>query len=136
MTGASRKPALTATALQQIALEHGWSSEFLSFNDPRGTRFLETGAGIIGLRGFGRAKIRFVLAAMKRARSIEKTAATIVIAAHPHLAVPARWMRKVSPASEDHRDGARMEVRKPLASSRRRALLDADLVLAPSHDAA
>lgn len=123
---------LTAAALQNLALERGWSSEFLSFNDPRGTRSLDTGAGTVGLRGFGRAKIRFALAAMRRARSVEKTGAAIVLAAHPHLAVPARWMRTVSPRLRVIVMAHGVEVWKTLPSSRRRALVDADLVLAPS----
>lgn len=127
---------LTAAALQQIALRRGWSAEFLSFNDPRAAGSLETGAGTIEYRGFGRAKFPFVLAAMSRGRSIDRTGATIVVAAHPHLAVPARWMRTVSPCLKTIVMAHGVEVWKPLTSSRRRALLGADLVLAPSRDTA
>jgi len=134
--GVQEAGRLTAAALQRIALRREWSSEFLSFNDPRGACSLETGAGSIGFRGFGRAKISFVLAAMSPARSVAKTVAPIALAAHPHLAVPARWMRAVSPRLRVIVMAHGVEVWKPLASSRRKALLAADLVLAPSCDTA
>ena len=53
--GVQEAGRVTAAALQEIALRRGWSCEFLSFNDPRRTRSLETGAGAIGARGFARA---------------------------------------------------------------------------------
>jgi len=132
--GVQEAGRLTAAALQEGALRRGWSCEFLSFNDPRGAHSLETGAGTIGIKGFARSKIRFVLAAMSRTRSAGKIGPAVVLAAHPHLAVPARWMKAVSPRLKVIVMAHGVEVWKPLASSRRRALLDADLVLAPSRD--
>lgn len=134
--GVQEAGRLTAAALHGVALRRGWSSEFLSFNDPPGTSSLETGASTIGLWGSGRVKIRFVLAAMSRARAAERAGAGVVLAAHPHLAVPALWMRAVSPRLRVVVMAHGVEVWKTLASSRRRALLAADLVVAPSRDTA
>ncbi|HXR09801.1 MAG TPA: hypothetical protein VN792_03435, partial [Candidatus Acidoferrales bacterium] len=88
---------LTAAALTGIALRQGWSTDFLSLNDPPGPHSLDAAGHTIFLRGFGRAKIRFVLAAIGRARSSARNGATIVLAAHPFLAVLAAWMQRTSP---------------------------------------
>jgi phosphatidyl-myo-inositol dimannoside synthase len=134
--GVQEAGRLTAAALQQIALKHQWSLEFLSLNDPPGKRSLDTGVGRVGFRGFGRAKIRFVLDALGRACSLRKSDAAIVLAAHPYLAVPARCMRIVSPHLKVLVMAHGVEVWTTLASSRRKAVLAADMVLAPSRDTA
>jgi phosphatidyl-myo-inositol dimannoside synthase len=134
--GVQEAGRLTAAALQEIALKRQWSVEFLSLNDPPGTRSLDTGAGTVGFRGFGRAKIRFVLDAISRARSLKKSDAAIVLVAHPYLAVPGRYMRIVSSHLKVLVMAHGVEVWTTLASSRRKAVLAADLVLAPSRDTA
>jgi len=125
---------LTAAALIAIALRQGWSTDFLSLNDPPGPHTLATAGHTISLRGFGRAKIRFVLAAIGRARSAAKNGATIVLAAHPFLAVLAAWMQRTSPRVKTVAMAHGVEVWKLLPLFRRRALLRTNLVLGPSRD--
>ncbi|MBZ5696708.1 MAG: glycosyltransferase family 4 protein [Acidobacteriia bacterium] len=127
---------LTATALSEIASRHGWSTEFLSLNDPPGLHSFDSGGRTIALRGFGRAKVRFALAAIGRARSCRKDGACIVLAGHPYLAVPVGWMQRACPRLKTVVMSHGVEVWTPLPSFRRRALLRANLVLAPSRDTA
>ncbi len=101
---------------------------FFSLNDPPGLHRVCVGEGDFVVSGFRRAKLRFVLAALRASRP------TLVVAAHAHLA-PVAW------AIQARLSGARtlvlthgIEVWKPLASLRRWALRRADLVLAPSAD--
>lgn len=118
---------LTATALFEIGSKHGWSTDFISLNDPRGLQSLPTTGGMIPFLGFGRGKARFVLAAMARARG-----ARIVVAAHPHLALPACQMKLMGPSIRIVTISHGIEVWKPLPALRRRAFLESDLFLAPS----
>lgn len=121
----------TATALKAIANQNGWRTRFLALNDPPGDGQFAWGGREVSFRGFGRAKIPFLLAAA----SLLHGNSRIVLAAHPNLAPPAACIKAFS--------GARMvvmahgvEVWSPLPQVRRRALLCADLVLAPSSDTA
>ena len=121
----------TATALDAIALENGWRTRFLALNDSRGDGRFTWGGREVSFRGFGRAKIPFVFSAARLLRGNSR----IVLAAHPNLALPAACMKACS--------RIRMivvahgvEVWSPLSQVRRRALLCADLVLAPSSDTA
>jgi glycosyltransferase involved in cell wall biosynthesis len=76
--------------------------------------------------------MQFALAALRRARG----GSQIVLAAHPHLALPAIAMQKISPRLRTIIVSHGMEVWKPLSPVRRKALLRADFVLAPSRDTA
>jgi phosphatidyl-myo-inositol dimannoside synthase len=125
---------LTARALSEIASRHGWSTDFLSLNDPPGTHSLDIAGRTISFRGFGRSKISFVLSAIRRARTAAKFGTPIMVAGHPNLAVPADWAQRASPRAKIVVMTHGVEVWKPLASFRRRALLRANLVLAPSRD--
>jgi phosphatidyl-myo-inositol dimannoside synthase len=130
--GVQEAGRLTAAALQAIALRHGSSASFLSLNDSSGAHSLNIGEGAIPLRGFGRAKIKFALAGISRARSLAKGGASIVLAAHPNLSVPAAWMRRAAPGLRVVVMSHGIEVWKPMPGFRRRALARADMVLAPS----
>jgi glycosyltransferase involved in cell wall biosynthesis len=124
---------LTAAALQAIALRHnGWSAYFQSLSDPPGPQNFEAGEKEIFLRGFGRSKVRFVLSAVHQAGQ----GARVVLAAHPNLALPVVAMKRFSPQLKAIVMSHGVEVWKPLPLLRRRALLSADLVLAPSRDTA
>jgi phosphatidyl-myo-inositol dimannoside synthase len=125
---------LTARALSEIANRHGWSTDFLSLNDPPGTHSLDVAGRTISLRGFGRSKILFVLSAICQARTTAKFGIPIMVAGHPNLAVPAYWAQRASPHAKIVVMTHGVEVWKPLPSFRRRALLRANLVLAPSRD--
>jgi phosphatidylinositol alpha-1,6-mannosyltransferase len=126
----------TAAALLGIANRHGWSASFLGLNDPPGEQFFSGGGKQIWLRGFGRSKMRFVLAGIGAAWSSRKHRSGIVVAGHPHLALPAAMMRLVSPRLRTVVLSHGVEVWEPLAAARRSALLRADVLLAPSSDTA
>jgi glycosyltransferase involved in cell wall biosynthesis len=58
----------------------------------------------------------------------------MVLALHPNLALPARWMGRTAPSLKTVVICHGVEVWKPLPPLRRRALVGANLVLAPSSD--
>lgn len=127
---------LTAAALHAIALSRGWTTEVLSLNDPPGQHSLDVGKHTISLLGFGRAKLAFALAGIRRARSMRHDDSGIVLAAHPNLAPPAMWMRWSAPHLKTIVMSHGIEVWQALPWFRRRALARADVVLAPSSDTA
>lgn len=128
--GVQEAGRLTAVATNEIALRHGWSVEFLSLNDPPGIRVLEVGERKVPFRGFGRAKLRFVLSAIGLARRSARTRSIIVLASHPNLAFPAAWMQRTSPSLKTVVMSHGVEVWKPLTALRRGALLRADCACA------
>jgi phosphatidyl-myo-inositol dimannoside synthase len=130
--GVQEAGRLTASALTEIISRRQWSSEYLSLNDSPGTHELAQAVRPFSFSGFGRAKIRFVLSAIARARSSPNRAAPIVLAAHPNLALPAAWMQRISPRVKIIVMAHGVEVWQPLPAARRRALQRANLVLAPS----
>jgi phosphatidyl-myo-inositol dimannoside synthase len=124
---------LTAAALDEIALRRDWQADFLSLNDSPGKRLLRADQRDIELRGFGRRKMRFVLSGVSCART-EKGAVSVVLALHPNLALPARWIQRIAPSVKTIVICHGVEVWKRLPPLRRRALVAANLVLAPSSD--
>jgi len=125
---------LTAAALLEIASSRGWALEFLSLNDAPGPHLLDVCEHRIPLKGFGRAKLRFALAGLRQARSMQRDVDGVVVAAHPNLAPLACWMRSINPRLKSIVISHGIEVWQPLPSFRRRALATADLLLAPSGD--
>jgi phosphatidyl-myo-inositol dimannoside synthase len=130
--GVQEAGRLTAAALSEIVSRRQWSSEFIALNDSHGPHEIQQAARHVSFVGFGRAKVRFTLSAMARARSASKRSAPIVLAAHPNLALPAAWMQRISPHLKIIVMAHGVEVWQPLPSARRRALQRANLVLAPS----
>lgn len=133
--GVQESGRLTVAALNEIVSSRQWSSEFLALNDSPGAHEFTQAARTIHFNSFGRAKIKFVLAAIAHARktsSSNRAAPLIVLAAHPNLAVPAAWMQRISPRLKIIVMAHGVEVWQPLSPSRRRALQRANLVLAPS----
>ena len=124
---------LTCRALAEIAPAHGWTLELLSLNDPPGLHKVPGCEADVHVRGYGRNKLRFVLAALRQAWS---TRSGILLAAHPHLAPPAAWMQRLRPSLRILVMAWGIEVWKPLTPSRRKALHAARLVTAPSSDTA
>jgi glycosyltransferase involved in cell wall biosynthesis len=122
----------TASALTTIAADRGWSTSFLSLNDPLQTHSLDVSEGQIFFRGFSRSKLNFAFSAL--GQSSKQT--HVVLAAHPHLAVPAALMKMKSPRAKTVVMSHGIEVWKPLPVLRHKALLAADFVLAPSSDTA
>jgi phosphatidylinositol alpha-1,6-mannosyltransferase len=124
---------LTAAALDRIAGSHdNWVTSFQSINDGSGHHKFEIAEQQVSLRGFNRSKVRFVGSALGQSRK----GARVVLAAHPYLALPATWMKWLSPQLKTVVMSHGVEVWNPLPRLRRRALLSADLVLAPSSDTA
>jgi hypothetical protein len=123
---------LTAAALEETAIRNGSLRCFLSLNDRPGCQTLDIDERNFTFRGFGRAKLQFVLSAVNQARLSQQSRAGIVIALHPHLAVPAWWMKRLAPRLKTIVMSHGVEVWKPLSTLRHRALLNANLVLAPS----
>ena len=123
---------LTAAALDAIAGRHKWQTSFFSLGDAPGEHELEAAQHRVALRGFGRSKVQFVASAIGQSRK----GARVVLAAHPNLALPAAWMKRISPQLKTIVMSHGVEVWKPLPRLRCRALLSADLVLAPSSDTA
>jgi phosphatidyl-myo-inositol dimannoside synthase len=132
--GVQEAGRMTAAALAGIAARAGWAFDFLSLNDPPRAQTLSLGEQRIPFRGFGRAKLKFTLAATGSARRFGQAGSVVALAGHPNLAVPAAWMRKVSPALKTVVMSHGIEVWRPLPWLRRGALLKADLVFAPSSD--
>jgi len=124
---------LTAGALDRIVRSHdNWVTSFQSINDGPGDHEFEIAEQHVSLRGFNRSKVRFVGSALGQSGK----GARVVLAAHPYLALPATWMKSLSPQLKTIVMSHGVEVWNPLPRLRRRALLSADLVLAPSSDTA
>ncbi len=132
--GVQEAGRLTAAALSEIAERRGWSTDFLSLNDSPGPHSLGVAGRAISFRSFGRAKISFVLSAIASVRKAAKDGTPIVLAGHPNLAVPAGWMQRASSRAKTIVMAHGVEVWAPLPLFRRRALVRATLVLAPSRD--
>lgn len=120
----------TAAALTNIANDLGWSCIFMSLNDCRGEH--ETSAAGVHFRfcGFARRKPAFMLEALNLARGKPK----VIFAAHPNLSPVASAMKVVAGDARIIAGAHGIEVWRPLSAMRRRALRQADLVVAPSSD--
>jgi phosphatidyl-myo-inositol dimannoside synthase len=118
----------TTAALDGIARSHGWDAVLLSLNDASGRQQLPSTSRPISVRGFGRAKMQFLLAALRLAGG----RTNMTIAGHPNLALPAAFMNGISPRLKTIVISHGVEVWQPLTHIRRAALHRADLVLAPS----
>jgi phosphatidyl-myo-inositol dimannoside synthase len=127
---------LTAAAVEEIATRDELFRIFLSLNDPRGLQAFQVGERNVTFRGFGRAKIRFVLSAVGQPRVFGLRKAEVVLALHPHLALPASLMKALAPHLKTVVMSHGVEVWKPMTALRHRAMLNADLVIAPSRHTA
>jgi phosphatidylinositol alpha-1,6-mannosyltransferase len=130
--GVQEAGRLTARALVEISRCHGWTFDFLSLNDPQGAQTFVSEDLEIPFRGFARDKRQFVLSATRIARSEGRDRQTVVLAAHPHLAVPAAAMRISSSSLRVLVMSHGIEVWRPLSWMRRWSLHRAAGVLAPS----
>jgi len=130
--GVQEAGRMTAAALSEIVRERGGEAEFFGLNDSPGTQTVDINGCSVSLRGYGRAKARFVAAGITRARKLGKQPGGIIFAAHPNLAVPAALMQRFAPNLKIVVVAHGIEVWTALPSWRRRALLRAILVLAPS----
>lgn len=126
--GIQQAGRLTGAALAEIAPCYGWSTDLLSLNDPPNHGTFAPNGTAIPFRGFGRAKVRFLLSALRRARARTR----IVIAVHPNLAVAAAQMKILQPQLKVIVISHGIEVWQRLPALRRRAFLNADVFVAPS----
>jgi phosphatidyl-myo-inositol dimannoside synthase len=131
--GVQEAGRLTSLALYQIACRHGWSASIASLNDPSGPQEFSIVGNAIPLHGFARAKIRFIRAAVRSARTAQG-AKHIIVAGHPNLAPIAVWMQKMSPRARAIVMAHGVEVWQPLPLIRRAAIKAARLVTGPSTD--
>ncbi len=115
-------------AISHLAANRGASASYLSLNDPAGRHEVVVRGQSIPLRGFGRAKIGFVLSTLAESRNSVR----VIFAAHPNLAQPAALAKRFSPRIRTVVVTHGVEVWEPLPVARRKALLSADLILAPS----
>lgn len=132
--GVQQAGRMTAAALHQIALAHGWTDELLSLNDGARAHDLEVDGAKLSFSGFGREKLRFALAGIRRVRSSRERGQCVLLAAHPYLAVPARVIQTLASNIKTVVMTHGVEVWHPLPIYRRSALRHATLVLAPSRD--
>jgi glycosyltransferase involved in cell wall biosynthesis len=130
--GVQEAGRMTAAALFEMGRASGRPVDILSLNDPRGEQCIRWGDSEIAFSGFGRAKARFVLSAIGKACRRPREGTPIILAAHPHLALPASWIQRVRPNFKVVVMSHGIEVWKPLASPRLRALQKASLLTAPS----
>lgn len=119
---------LTVLALQKIASKWGWCTKFLSLNDARGLQVLRVSETEVPFRGFRRSKTEFTWAALQLGRNRTE----IVVAAHPHLAVPGAQMKVLNPRLKMITVAHGIEVWRPLRWARRIAFRQSDLLLSPS----
>ncbi len=95
--GVQEAGRMTAAALLEMGRASGRPVDILSLNDPRGEQQIRWGDSEIPFSGFGRAKARFVLSAIGKARRKPRQGTPIILAAHPHLALPAAWIQRLRP---------------------------------------
>jgi phosphatidylinositol alpha-1,6-mannosyltransferase len=118
----------TVHALLDISARNDWSSSLLGLNDSRGIHEFSVGENKSAFRGFGRSKLRFILAALQ----IVQKKPRVVLAAHANLAPIASWMKRLAPQIKIIVMAHGVEVWQPLPARRHAALLAADIVLAAS----
>lgn len=117
-----------AAILSAYAAQRGIPFQCLSLNDPPGIHCVRVGGMEFGSEGFGRAKHRFTLAALRLAFHEPQ----VVVAGHPYLA-PVAWTMKASaPLLRMVVVTHGIEVWERLPALRRWALKRSTLVLAPS----
>jgi hypothetical protein len=95
--GVQEAGRMTAAALFEMGRASGRPVDILSLNDPRGEQCIRWDDSEIAFSGLGRAKARFVLSAIGKACRRPREGTPIILAAHPHLALPASWIQRVRP---------------------------------------
>jgi glycosyltransferase involved in cell wall biosynthesis len=122
----------TAASLAQCARRQGWLAQFFSLNDARSEHSLRFDDTDFSFRGFCRAKADFILSTIAAARPLAPGGSRIVVAGHPNLAPLAAAIKMLAPNTRTVVMAHGVDVWEPLPRMRRRALANADRVLAPS----
>lgn len=130
--GVQRAGRHLAAVLTEFAASRGMDCRLLSLNDSRELHRMTVGGREFVFTGSERAKGRFTVTAIKAARRKAK----LVLAAHPNLGTVVQAMGFAAPRMKSIICTHGSDVWEPLGGLRRRALLHANLVLAPSRDTA
>ena len=130
--GVQEASRLTAAVLGEIALRYDLSTQFIALNDPVGFHSFRVKETQVRFKGFGRDKIKFTIFASRQSRE----EAFLIVATHPHLAVPCECVKLLCPGVRSIVISHGLEVWKQLPFIRRTALQRSDLILSPSSDTA
>lgn len=130
--GVQRAGRHIAAVMKEFAASRGMDCRFLSLNDSRELHRMTLGEREFVFTGSDRAKARFAATAVQAARRHAK----LVLAAHPNLAPIVQAMHLAAPRIKSIICTHGIEVSEPLSLLRRRALRNADLILAPSRSTA
>ena len=98
---------LTAAAVDAIAIRNESFRSFLSLNDPPGLQTFRVGERSIAFRGFGRAKMRFVLSAVGQPQVFGSTGRGDRSCAPSSSGSSGFVDERTSPASQDNCDVTR-----------------------------
>jgi phosphatidyl-myo-inositol dimannoside synthase len=130
--GVQESGRFTAAALREICAHRGWHAAFLSLNDSPGGHTIDVADQNISFEGFSRAKARFAAQAILNARLASHSGRVILLAGHPNLALPSIMAQQLAGGCKSIVMTHGVEVWSSLPFLKRRALLRANLVLAPS----
>ncbi len=122
----------TGAVLSAYAARREIPFRCLSLNDPPAVHPVSVGEVRFDVRGFGRAKLRFLSSAVRLALGWPR----VVVAAHPNLAPVAWSMQVLGPRLRVLVIAHGVEAWRPLLAFRRWSLRRADLILAPSMETA
>ena len=128
--GVQRAGRHVAAILARYADEQGWESQFLSLNDPNGRGAFFLSGTEYPFKGYGRRKAGFVSDAIGMATG----STVLVVALHPNLAPISAAMEWRASAIRSLIFAHGVEVWTPLNWIRRRSLVRADRIAAPSND--
>jgi phosphatidylinositol alpha-1,6-mannosyltransferase len=130
--GVQRAGRHVAAVLTEFASSHGMDCLLFSLNDSPEPHRMVLGGREFVFTGCDRAKGRFTVTALRAARRKAK----LVLAGHPNLGTVVLAMRFLAPRMKSIICTHGIDVWEPLSGLRRRALRQANLVLAPSRDTA
>lgn len=118
--------------MSEFAISHGLDCRLLSLNDSPQLHRMAVGTREFVFTGSARGKTRFSTTAARAA----KRRAKLIVAGHPFLAPVAQGARLFARQAKTIIWTHGLEVWEPLSILRRRALCNADLVVAPTQDTA
>jgi phosphatidylinositol alpha-1,6-mannosyltransferase len=130
--GVQRAGRHVAAVMSEFAASHGMECRLLSLNDSPELHRMTVGAREFVFTGSARGKARFSAAAARAARRRAK----VVVAGHPFLAPVAQGAKFFARDAKSIVWTHGLEVWEPLSLLRRRALRNADLIIAPTIDTA
>jgi phosphatidylinositol alpha-1,6-mannosyltransferase len=130
--GVQRAGRHVAAVMSEFAAGHNMECRLLSLNDSPELHRMSVGTREFVFTGSARGKARFSATAAGAARGRAK----LVVAGHPYLAPVARGTKFFAREAKSIVWTHGLEVWEPLSILRRRALRNADLVIAPTNDTA